>query len=351
MQPGAWGGLHNQRAQQQNLEWNDFEMNKNSPSVFLAGATGYIGSRVLDVLLSERPDLKVLALTRRPEGADALRKRGVTPIIGDVTKPGSWQETARNANYIIHVAQPAAFSQRQTDAFGRKYEIERLAQDQGLFGALDPTRKQRIVYVSGHSYFGETGRARPLDETMTPKPMGFGPYIVSAISNVQAEIARGLDIIAVYPGAVYAYGSWTKQYIIDRLKADKSLMAMSGASAYASPIHIVDCARAIVSMLSLDDAKVKKLGRDFLLIDDQPVTYDEMNQTFAKAMGKKVKYFTMPGFLAKLMMGSITYNYQISDCMYSNARLKATGFKFRFPSIKQGAPDIVAEAQRKWATA
>jgi NAD dependent epimerase/dehydratase family enzyme len=76
-----------------------------------------------------------------------------------------------------------------------------------------------------------------------------------------------------------------------------------------------------------------------------------MNQTFAKAMGKKVKYFTMPDFLAKLMMGSITYNYQTSDCMYSNARLRATGFEFRFPTIKQGAPDIVAEAQRKWAAA
>jgi hypothetical protein len=321
----------------------------NKPKVFLAGATGYIGSRVLDALLGERPDLEVVALSRRAEAAAALRAKGATPVIGDLTVPGDWIAAAREADHVIHVAQPAAFNERATRTFGLRYERERLEQDRALFAQLDAARRQRIVYVSGHSYFGETGRARLGDETMTPHPIGFGPYIIAAVENVRREVARGLDIVSVYPGAVYAYGSWTKLYVIDRLRDDKKLMAMPGESALCSPIHVRDCARAVAHMLTLSDERVARLGRDYLLNDNRPVSYEDLNAAFAQALGKTPRYFKVPGFLAKLMMGEITYNYQVSNCAYSNRRLLDTGFAFEFPTIAEGAPDIVEEARRAWA--
>ena len=45
--------------------------------IFLTGATGYIGSAVLDALL--RASHQVTALVRTPQAADALASRGVTP--------------------------------------------------------------------------------------------------------------------------------------------------------------------------------------------------------------------------------------------------------------------------------
>jgi len=317
-------------------------------NVFILGATGYIGSRVLDVLLSTRKDLQVVALTRRAEAGKALEKKGVVPVMGDLLQPGKWQEAARSADYIIDVAQPAAFDERATHKFGLKYQNERLAQDKALFRILDPNAKQRILYVSGHSYFGETGRDKRGDETMTPRPMGFGPYIVDAVENVRREVARGLDIISVYPGAVYAYGSWTKMYVIDRLRDDKKLMAMPGESALCSPIHVRDTARAIVHLLGLSNDRVAALGRDFLLVDDKPVSYAQMNEAFAQAMGKNVRYMKVPGFLAKLMMGSITYEYQTSNCAYDNHRLHQTGFTFEYPTIETGTRQVVADARQEW---
>ena len=316
--------------------------------VFLLGATGYIGSRVLDELLSTRPDLQVIALTRRQETGAKMKLRGVVPVLGDLAKPETWEEAARSADYVIDVAQPAAFNERATHKFGLKYERERLAQDNALFSALDPKRKQRIIYVSGHSYFGETGRAKLGDENMAPHPIGFGPYILSAVENVRRHVARGLDIVSVYPGAVYAYGSWTKIYVIDRLREDKKLMALPGESALASPIHARDAARAIVHMLGVSDAQIAELGRDFLLNDDKPVTYKQMNEAFAKALGKTARYMKIPGFLAKLMMGNITYEYQISNCAYDNSKLHKTGFTFDYPTIDTGAREVIAEAREQW---
>lgn len=317
-------------------------------TVFLLGATGYIGSRVLDELISARPDLEIVALTRRAETAEKLKARGVVPVLGDLAERGDWEKAARAADYVVDVAQPAAFNERGTHKFGLKYERERLRQDKALFGALDPSREQRIIYVSGHSYFGDTGGEVLGDEMMAPKPIGFGPYIVEAVKNVRNEVKRGLDIVSVYPGAVYAYGSWTKQFVIDRLRDGKKLMALPGKSPLTSPIHVQDVARAIVHMLDVPAEQIERLGRDFLLVDNKPVTFEYMNGEFAQALGKTASYMKVPGFMASLMMGKINYEYQTTNCAYDNSRLRATGFQLKYPSIESGAPEIVAEARQQW---
>jgi nucleoside-diphosphate-sugar epimerase len=296
----------------------------------VAGATGYIGRNVLNALRAERPDLRVLALARRPEAGAELAAAGAEPVTGDLGVPGEWQTVARKAGHVIHVAQPGVSGKRGTTALGRAYERERQTQDRNLLEALDPAAGQRIVYVSGHSFFGRTPRGVQLDETMKPDPLGFGE--------------RGLDVVSVYPSAVYGYGSWTRAYTIDRLLSGKKLMALPGEPPKVSPIHVYDCARAIVWMLQVPPATVAKLGRDFLLADDRPVTNREMGEAFAAALHAKPAFMTMPGFLAKLFMGSIAYDYMTSNFEYSNARLKETGFAFRFPTIDQGVPEVSATA-------
>ena len=50
--------------------------------IFLAGATGVIGSRVLRLLLADGH--RVAAMTRSPEKADGLRRLGAEPLVCDV---------------------------------------------------------------------------------------------------------------------------------------------------------------------------------------------------------------------------------------------------------------------------
>ncbi len=60
--------------------------------IFLTGATGYIGSAVLDALL--RAGHEVTALVRDPEKAERVSRRGVEPILGDLSKPPSYSPAA-----------------------------------------------------------------------------------------------------------------------------------------------------------------------------------------------------------------------------------------------------------------
>jgi len=57
--------------------------------IFLTGATGYIGSAVLDALL--RANQQVTALVRTPAAADALASRGVAPVLGDLRTVKSYR--------------------------------------------------------------------------------------------------------------------------------------------------------------------------------------------------------------------------------------------------------------------
>src|SRR5688572_15069297 len=70
--------------------------------IFLTGATGYIGSAVLDALL--RAGHEVTALVRDPEKAERVARRGVRPILGDLAKPTSYQVPAESADAIVHTA-------------------------------------------------------------------------------------------------------------------------------------------------------------------------------------------------------------------------------------------------------
>jgi len=69
--------------------------------IFLTGATGYIGSAVLDALL--RGGHQVTALVRDPEKAERVRVRGVQPIIGELAKPKSYA-AADACDGVIHTA-------------------------------------------------------------------------------------------------------------------------------------------------------------------------------------------------------------------------------------------------------
>lgn len=315
--------------------------------VFLLGATGFNGSRVLDVLLSEPSNWVVTALVRTPESAAKIESRGVRTVMGDLTVPGSWQDAAREADCVIHVAQPARFAGPDTHDFGLEYARGRERQDKCLFDTLKPGGAQRIVYVSGHSYFGDTGTKTLGDETMSPNPVGMGPYIVKAVEQVRRELSRGLDIVSVYLGSVYGVDSpWLRRMIIDPLLKNESVLQLPGRSHLCSPIHVVDSARATVWMAAVGADTISRLGRDYLLVDTQPVAFRDLIEEFARALDKPVSYRTLDPEIAKSRMGEIIYSYQTSDCAYSNRRLLDTGFSFKFPTIREGARDVVAALGR-----
>ncbi|KAJ3733199.1 NAD-binding protein [Lentinula guzmanii] len=79
-------------------------MSRNVVSMFLLGATGYIGGSVLAVLRERFPGLKITALVRSETHFDAIRATGITPIHGSFENQALITEHSARADVVLNAA-------------------------------------------------------------------------------------------------------------------------------------------------------------------------------------------------------------------------------------------------------
>lgn len=123
------------------------------PSLLIVGC-GDIGLRVLKLLQGR---WRVLALTRHPEQAPALRAAGAVPLVGDLDAEPTLARLAGLADAVLHLAPPP--SGGSTDA-----RTARLLRALARYG-----RVRRIVYASTTGVYGDCGGER-FDETRPVRP-------------------------------------------------------------------------------------------------------------------------------------------------------------------------------------
>jgi nucleoside-diphosphate-sugar epimerase len=299
----------------------------------VTGGSGFIGQ--LFVRCAIEASYQVQALIRSDKSAAILTKLGASPINGDLLIPGNWQQSATQADYIVHMAQPTTFGGRITKSRAERYRTERLQMEAALFQMLRPDTVKRIVYVGGTSYYGEQGSTLK-DETIVPNPRGWGPYIVDALEALKTYVAKRLPIVEAFPGGVYGVGSWYPT-VLETLYNRKRVVGLVGQSNnYTSSIHVEDCARAILHLL--EDGEI---GQRYFLVDDRPNTNHELVQRSAEALNVRFQTLLVPKFLLQLIVGPVIADALDYENRLSNAKLHNTGFQFNFPTIDQGIPNVV----------
>lgn len=306
-------------------------------TAFVCGGTGFIGRGVVRELVSAGHRVRVPA--RRESSAVRARAAGAEPVEGDMLVAGAWQDAARDADWVVHLAQPRTFGGRVTAARARRYRDERIAMDRLLLDSLRPGRTRRVVYVAGTSYYGDLG-TEPRDERATPNPRGWGPYVAPAVEALGRDLARGLPIVTAFPGYVYGDGSWFREYVLTPLRRGERIHTVAGRSHLASPVHVDDCARALVHLLSHGE-----VGARYFVVDDRPVPWSVFYETAARAVGREMRVRKVPVPLFRLFAGSVVADTLLGDAALSNARLRATGFDLRFPTIDEGLPDVARRAR------
>ena len=161
--------------------------------IFLTGATGYIGSAVLDAVL--RASHQVTALVRTPQAADALASRGVTPILGDLKTVKSFRAAADGFDAYIHAA---------ADSTAKREDIDRKAIDTLLSAAvahaarINPTV---FIYTSGVWVLGSD--AQPLTEAAQPNQGQLLGWRAGHEQIVLQAAGGNLRTAVIRPGIVY----------------------------------------------------------------------------------------------------------------------------------------------------
>jgi len=165
--------------------------------VLLTGATGYIGSAVLDAMI--KGGHRVTALVRDPEKAERLSAKGATPIIGELGLPKTYTNAVKAADAVVHAA---------LESSPRGVAKDREALVAMLSAQAEASRadgKSRVfIYTSGLWVLGRTPMSAGEDAPLDPPP--HVEWRPAHEEIVLSAFSASLRTVVVRPGIVYGGG-------------------------------------------------------------------------------------------------------------------------------------------------
>ncbi|RUW43161.1 MAG: SDR family oxidoreductase [Mesorhizobium sp.] len=214
--------------------------------VFLTGATGFIGSRIVPELLAAGH--QVLGLTRSEAGARSLIAAGAEPHRGDLEDLDSLRDGAAKSDAVIHTAFDHNFSNFVANCEKDKRVIEALG------GAL--AGSDRLLIITSGVGMGSAEHGQPAREdvfnTDHPNPRILSEFTGAAIAE------KGVKVSVVRLPQVH---DTVKQGLITPLIAQTRA---KGVSAYLgegrnrwSAAHVLDVAKLYRLALDKQEAGVR----------------------------------------------------------------------------------------------
>jgi NAD dependent epimerase/dehydratase family enzyme len=67
----------------------------------------------------------------------------------------------------------------------------------------------------------------------------------------------------------------------------------------------------------------------------------EFAGTFARLAKRPLRPWRVPSLATRLVVGPVLTDYLQADAVFSNIRLRGTGFRFRYPTLEQGLEQIL----------
>lgn len=245
-------------------------------SAFVTGATGFVGSTLVDELL--RRNFKVRCAVRKSSNLQWLEGKDVETVLVNLNDEKSIEEAMNGCHYIYHLA-GTLFAGSERDFVQGNIQIA----ENIVSAALAQTQKiERFVYVSTIIAAGASQDGSPMKEEDECKP--FSWY---GISKYEAEKAilkhkEELPITVVRPGAVYGPRDYA-MFASFKLSRTGVNIVLGERGKLGSVIHSEDLVRGIADA-SLSE---KSRGEVYFLANEDFMRQEEFGETVIKAMGKR----------------------------------------------------------------
>jgi nucleoside-diphosphate-sugar epimerase len=300
--------------------------------VFLAGASGAIGRRLVPQLLARGHE--VTATTRSAGKVERLRALGADPVVVDGLDAAAVGEAVARAepNAIIHQMSALAdvSSLRRFDRdFAMTNELRTKGTDH-LLAAAAGTGVERFVAQSYTNWpnIREGGWVKTEEDPLDPDPPRAQKESLAAIRYLeQAVLAAPLEGIVMRYGNFYGPGA--SDAFLELVHKRKLPIVGSGAGVW-SWIHIDDAAAATVAALEQG-----KRGL-YNVVDDDPAPVSEWLPYLAEQIGTKPPRH-LPVWLGRLAAGEVGVSLMTQVRGSSNAKAKRElDWQPVWPSWRQG---------------
>jgi nucleoside-diphosphate-sugar epimerase len=297
--------------------------------VFVAGATGAIGSRLVPQLVERGHH--VVGTSRTHEKARQLNAVGAEPVVLDVLDARAVREAVVSARPDAIVHQATALS-GATDMkhFDRSFAQTNRLRTEGMNALLAAAHEAGVRRLVAQSYAGwpyeRTGSVvKTEDAPLDPDPVPAMRETLDGIRHLEEAVVGAGGLALRYGGF---YGSPNDAQL--ELVRKRQLPIVGDGDGVWSFVHLDDAASATVLALERGDPGV------YNVVDDEPTPVREWLPALADAIGAKPPRH-VPVWLARLLAGEVGVVLMTEVRGASNMKAKQElGWALRYPSWRQG---------------
>jgi len=203
--------------------------------VFITGASGWIGSGVVDELLAHGH--VPLGLARSPESAAALSAKGAEVLRGDLDDLEALDRGARNADAVVHLANKHDWGNPEECNRAERAAVQAMAE------ALVGSRKPFMV-TNAMSGLVE---GRPVLETDASPATGPSSDRGGSENLALSYVERGVRTSIIrFPPSVHGHGDWGFVSWLVKAARKSGVSGFVGDGSFCwSAVHRADAARLI----------------------------------------------------------------------------------------------------------
>jgi dihydroflavonol-4-reductase len=279
--------------------------------VLVTGATGFVGSHLVEML--RRESVHVTALARSPTKAAALATQGIRVVRGDLHDAAALEEAVRDQEVVYHVA----------GAIAARSEAEFLkANREGTRNLVQAVERQdhaRLILVSSLAAAGPATAGTPLRGNEAPRPVT--AYGRSKLAAEQIVAASRLRWSIVRPPIVY--GPRDREVLkLFRIARTGVVPVFGDGSQELSAIHAADLAAALIAVA----ASSTTIGRTYHACHPGIFTSADFAREVAAAMGCTARVVRVPAGFGRGMLWLAEMGARLTGSVTILTRDKANEF-------------------------
>lgn len=298
--------------------------------IAISGASGLVGKALVRSLAASGSKHEIVRLVRSDAG-------GPGTVRWDPDKETIDAASLEGIDALIHLAGENIAGGRWTAALKNRIRESRVKGTRLVARALAAMKRAPKVWISASAigYYGNRGDEK-LTETSAP---GSG-FLASVCqeweqSTAAAEGVPGLRIVKLRIGVVLDKGGGALAKMLLPFKLGLGGV-IGGGDQYMSWVALDDLVGAIEHCLGNES-----LSGPINATAPEPETNRQFTRTLGKVLGRPT-IFPMPALAARLAFGEMADEMLLGGARVLPARLEASGFRFRHPTIEGALRHILA---------